>query len=46
MPVIDSKSKTSKFDSLLRTNKDDALMAFIKASYNARKLENRKERKI
>ena len=44
MPVIDSKSKTSKFDSLLRTNKDDALMAFIKASYNARKLENRKEK--
>ena len=44
MPIIDSKSKTSKFDSLLRTNKDDALMAFIKASYNARELENRKEK--
>ena len=41
MPVIDSKT-SRKFDVLQRTNKDDTLMAFIKASYNAREEEDRK----
>lgn len=42
MPIIDSKSN-SKFDALIRTNKDDSLMAFIKASYNIKETNNRKE---
>lgn len=42
MPIIDSKS-SSKFDALIRTNKDDSLMAFIKASFNVKDGENRKE---
>lgn len=42
MPIIDSKSY-AKFDALVRTNKDDTLMAFIKASYNIKEKDNRKK---
>lgn len=42
MPVINSRSN-AKFDALIRTNKDDSLMAFIKASHNVRQSENRKQ---
>lgn len=42
MPIIDSRSN-AKFDALIRTNKDDSLMSFIKASYNVKESENRKE---
>lgn len=42
MAIIDSKSD-SKFDALIRINKDDTLMAFIMATYNACDSENKKE---
>lgn len=42
MPIIDSRSD-SKFDALVRTNKDDALMSFIMATSTVKEQQNRKE---
>lgn len=42
MPIIDSRSD-SKFDALVRTNKDDSLMSFIMATSTVGVQTNRKE---
>lgn len=42
MPIIDSRSD-SKFDALVRTNKDDALISFIMATSTVKEQTNRKE---
>ena len=44
MPIIDSNSSYSKFDALIRTNKADTLMAFIKATFSVQELDDRKQR--
>lgn len=41
MPVIDSRSE-SKFDALIRTNKAEALISLIMATYNATSTEDKK----
>lgn len=44
MPIIDSNSLYSKFDALIRTNKADTLMAFIKATFSVQELDDRKQK--
>lgn len=43
MPIIDSISSYSKFDALIRTNKADTLMAFIKATFSVKDEDDRKQ---
>ena len=43
MPIIDSISSYSKFDALIRTNKADTLMAFIKATFSVKDEDERKQ---
>lgn len=42
MPIIDSRSN-AKFDAIIRTNKGDALLSFIKATSSVKTDVNRKE---
>lgn len=46
MPIIDSISKESKFDVLIRIDKADALMSFIMATHNCDKSKNKKDELI